>query len=272
MPSFARTGVRPMRSATAARRQRVRPVASPATTSTSRISGGGLKKCMPQIRSGRSAPAARAVTESDEVLVASTASGPQAASRPANSSRLSSIRSGAASTTSSQPPRSSSSAPARAARRPPRPRRRSSARARRRVRGRRAPARPRARAPPARDREGRSRSRPGRRAGRCRRPSSPRPRRRPARSRASCTARRLSASLRGRCALRGVARPPKRRLVAGGLCGGEVTTRRWGSGRCDDFVAFVAPSRVRWRLRALSAAEGGGGGSPSQNSTASRRK
>ena len=50
-------------------------VASPATTSTSRISGGGLKKCMPQTRSGRSAPAAIAVTESEEVLVASTASG-----------------------------------------------------------------------------------------------------------------------------------------------------------------------------------------------------
>ena len=47
---------------------------APATTSTSRILGGGLKKCMPTTRSGCGTPAASAVTLSDEVLVASTQS------------------------------------------------------------------------------------------------------------------------------------------------------------------------------------------------------
>ena len=48
-----------------------------ATTSTSFISAGGLKKCMPTTRSGSGTPAAISVTGSEEVLVARIASGPQ---------------------------------------------------------------------------------------------------------------------------------------------------------------------------------------------------
>ncbi len=47
---------------------------SPATTSSSLISGAGLKKCMPTTRSGLLAAAAIAVTSSEEVLLASTQS------------------------------------------------------------------------------------------------------------------------------------------------------------------------------------------------------
>jgi hypothetical protein len=47
----------------------------PATTSTTFISGTGLKKWKPAKRSGRFRPAAMAVTESDEVLVTSVAVG-----------------------------------------------------------------------------------------------------------------------------------------------------------------------------------------------------
>ena len=50
-------------------------VARPLTTSTSRISGAGLKKCMPTSRPGWLSPAAIAVGDSDEVLVASTQPG-----------------------------------------------------------------------------------------------------------------------------------------------------------------------------------------------------
>ncbi len=82
---------------------------SPATTSSSRITGGGLKKCIPTTRSGRLAAPATAVTSNDEVLVASTQSSATIPSvSRANSSRLSSRRSGAASITSSQAARSSS--------------------------------------------------------------------------------------------------------------------------------------------------------------------
>ena len=52
------------------------PDCSPATTSTSSITGAGLKKCMPTTRSGPGTPAAISVTLSDEVLVASTQSSP----------------------------------------------------------------------------------------------------------------------------------------------------------------------------------------------------
>ena len=45
-------------------------VRNPAMTSTSFISGGGLKKCSPAMRSGCAARAATAVTGSDEVFVA----------------------------------------------------------------------------------------------------------------------------------------------------------------------------------------------------------
>ena len=71
----------------------------PATTSTSRMTGAGLKKCRPTTRSGCATGAASSVTESDEVLVASTQPAPTAAASAANSSCLSSSRSGAASMT-----------------------------------------------------------------------------------------------------------------------------------------------------------------------------
>ena len=50
------------------------PERSPATTSTSFMTGAGLKKCMPTTRSGPGTPAAISVTDSDDVLVASTQS------------------------------------------------------------------------------------------------------------------------------------------------------------------------------------------------------
>ena len=49
-------------------------VSSPRISSTSAMSGTGLKKCMPMKRSGCSVAAASAVIEIEEVLVASTAS------------------------------------------------------------------------------------------------------------------------------------------------------------------------------------------------------
>lgn len=82
---------------------------SPATTSSRRMTGGGLKKCMPTTRSGRLAPAAIAVTSSDEVLLARTHSSPTMPfDNRANSACLTSSRSGAASITSSHEARSSS--------------------------------------------------------------------------------------------------------------------------------------------------------------------
>ena len=80
----------------------------PAMTSTRRMTGAGLKKCMPTTRPGSAAALAIAVMGIDEVLEASTALG-AIALRAANSSRLSSRRSGAASMTSpacSRPPSS----------------------------------------------------------------------------------------------------------------------------------------------------------------------
>ena len=65
-------------------------VRRPPITSTSRISGGGLKKCRPQTRSGLAQPAAISVTDSEDVLVASTASGAMRFSISRNSSRLAS--------------------------------------------------------------------------------------------------------------------------------------------------------------------------------------
>ena len=82
--SAARTGVRPMRSATPrSAATTCSAVSSPGTTSTSFISAGGLKKCIPQTRSGPGTPAAIAVTESEEVLVARIASSPQTSARRA---------------------------------------------------------------------------------------------------------------------------------------------------------------------------------------------
>src|SRR5512138_678794 len=77
------------------------------TTSTSRMTGTGLKKCRPTTRSGRRVAAASSTIGMDEVLLARIAAGPQARSSAANSSFLSRGSSVAASTTRSQPPRSS---------------------------------------------------------------------------------------------------------------------------------------------------------------------
>ena len=81
---------------------------APAMTSTSSMSGAGLKKCMPTTRPGLGTAAASAVTCSEEVFVASTQSGPTIPASVVNSSCLSRSDSGAASTTSSQGAKSSS--------------------------------------------------------------------------------------------------------------------------------------------------------------------
>ena len=76
--SWQRTGVFPIRSPTTiAVSTASSPVSSARTTSTSGISGAGLKKCMPTTRSGAAVAEAISVTDSAEVFVASTASGPQ---------------------------------------------------------------------------------------------------------------------------------------------------------------------------------------------------
>ena len=68
-----------------------------------------MKKCIPTTRSGRCAAVAIAVTSSEEVLLASTQSSETIPLDSfANSSRLSSSRSGAASITSPHGARSSS--------------------------------------------------------------------------------------------------------------------------------------------------------------------
>ena len=77
-----------------------RSVASPLTTSTSGISGAGLKKCMPTMRSGRLAPRAIAVTDNDDVFVARMHCGDTTFSSSATSSRFASISSTIASITS----------------------------------------------------------------------------------------------------------------------------------------------------------------------------
>src|SRR5438067_2169789 len=63
---------------------------SPEITSTSFITGTGLKKCMPTTRPDVASPAASAVTEIDEVFVASTASPERQASSSRNRARLTS--------------------------------------------------------------------------------------------------------------------------------------------------------------------------------------
>ncbi len=68
-------------------------------TSTSFIRVGGLKKCMPTTRSGCFSPAAIAVTDSDDVLVARMQRGPTIASRSRSSPRLTSRSSTIASMT-----------------------------------------------------------------------------------------------------------------------------------------------------------------------------
>jgi hypothetical protein len=102
--SRARMGVRPIRSATPVVAARASSeLSSPATTSTSSISAGGLKKCMPTTRSGPGTAEAIAVTESEDVLVASTALGPQTLASRSNRCRFRSRSSGAASIASSHP-------------------------------------------------------------------------------------------------------------------------------------------------------------------------
>ena len=101
--SRARIGVRPIPRATSvASSSAGSPLSSPATTSTSCMRAGGLKKCMPTIRVGSGTAAAIAVTEREEVLVARTVSGPQAAASRSNRFRFRSRSSGAASITRSQ--------------------------------------------------------------------------------------------------------------------------------------------------------------------------
>ncbi len=60
------------------------------TTSTSFITGAGLKKCMPMTSPGREVAAAHSTTGSDDVVVARMAPGLQISSRAANTARLTS--------------------------------------------------------------------------------------------------------------------------------------------------------------------------------------
>ncbi len=102
--SCARTGVWPMaRTSASSRSHTAMSVRRPGTISTTFISGAGLKKCSPAKRSGCCSWAASAVTDSDEVLVASTAWAGSRVSRSANRACLASARSTMASTTRSQP-------------------------------------------------------------------------------------------------------------------------------------------------------------------------
>ena len=74
-PSVASITVLPIASPVArASASACSPERTPAITSSSAITGAGLKKCMPTTRSGWEAPAAIAVTGREEVLVASTQS------------------------------------------------------------------------------------------------------------------------------------------------------------------------------------------------------
>ena len=93
--------------------RRARPRAPPRRTArrrpprAARISGAGLKKCMPTTRSGRWPPPAIAVTSSEEVFVASTQCSETIVLRQRGEQlALELERSGAASITSSQGPRS----------------------------------------------------------------------------------------------------------------------------------------------------------------------
>lgn len=97
------TGVLPQaRAVSYARVAEVTSVAKPETTSTSGISGAGLKKCRPTKRPGlRSAPPT-AVTDRDEVLVAIRQSSPTMPSSSVSSARLASRSSRTASTTRAQ--------------------------------------------------------------------------------------------------------------------------------------------------------------------------
>src|SRR6266542_4304369 len=83
------TGVFPNRSASAtAAVVAVSAVSCPRTTSTSGMTGTGLKKCMPTTRSGCATTAARAVMEMLEVLDARMARGPSASEARRRRSRF----------------------------------------------------------------------------------------------------------------------------------------------------------------------------------------
>ncbi len=84
-------------------------VAKPETTSTSGSSGAGLKKCRPTNRPGTRRAPPMAVTDREEVLVASRQSSETIFSSAPNSSCLTSSRSRTASTTRAQSARSESS-------------------------------------------------------------------------------------------------------------------------------------------------------------------
>ena len=58
------------------------------TTSTSFITGAGLKKCRPMTSPGRDVAAAHSITGSDDVVVARIAPGLQISSRAANTRPL----------------------------------------------------------------------------------------------------------------------------------------------------------------------------------------
>ncbi len=107
--SAARTGVLPRRRAAkivaSATSELVR---GPATTSTSAISGTGLKKCIPTTRSGRSAADAIRAIERLLVLVARIVVGVASESSRLKTSRFSARSSGIASTSRSTAASSSS--------------------------------------------------------------------------------------------------------------------------------------------------------------------
>ena len=78
------------------------------TTSTSFITGAGLKKCMPTTSPGRDVAAAHSTTGREEVVVARIAPGLHTSSNVAKIPRLTSTSSATASTTRSTCPKSSS--------------------------------------------------------------------------------------------------------------------------------------------------------------------
>ncbi len=105
--SRARTGAWPKACARRIRRSiTAGSVRTPSITSTTFMSGTGLKKCKPATRPGCWHAAAIAVTESEEVLVARMQSAATVCSRARKSSRLASRSSTTASTTMLQRARS----------------------------------------------------------------------------------------------------------------------------------------------------------------------
>lgn len=75
----------------------------PRTTSTSSITGTGLKKCTPTVRSGTPSLVPSSVIESDDVLLATTAYFSATGSTAESRSTLTAMFSNTASTTTSAP-------------------------------------------------------------------------------------------------------------------------------------------------------------------------